>query len=200
MSRADPVVVTVLRHGAVEGRENVFRGTLDEPLSAEGACQMRRMLSRFSAAEFDGVATSPLKRCHDFASAYAAERKLPLQVWPQFAELAFGAWEGLTPEEAAARNPIEYQAFRAAHGEQAPPNGESLALLRARVAAGWHEWLARDCGANRLLLTHAGVMRALLMELFGFTPAQTFQIAMPQAACLRISCLQGYPPFLLSIN
>jgi hypothetical protein len=44
------------------------------------------------------------------------------------------------------------------------------------------------------------VMRALLMELFSFTPAQAFQIALPEAACLRISWLQGQPPFLLSIN
>jgi len=40
----------------------------------------------------------------------------------------------------------------------------------------------------------------LLIELFGYTPAQAFQIALPEAACLRISLLQGLPPFLLSIN
>ena len=34
MNKTDPILVTVLRHGAVAGRAHVFRGTLDEPLSA----------------------------------------------------------------------------------------------------------------------------------------------------------------------
>ncbi|MDP4028565.1 MAG: histidine phosphatase family protein [Gallionella sp.] len=200
MNRIDPIMVTVLRHGAVAGRAHVFRGTLDEPPSAQGIQQMEQTLARCPAAAFDTVATSPLKRCHEFAAVYAAQHSLPLQVLPPFGELAFGAWEGLTPDEASARHPAEYQAFRATHGEHAPPDGETLAQFRKRVARGWHQWLLQDAGTNRLLITHAGVMRALLMELFDYTPAQAFQIALPEAACLRISCLQGLPPFLLSIN
>ena len=200
MSRTDPIVVTVLRHGEVAGRAHVFRGALDEPLSLQGMAQMQQAIARCPATAFDVVATSPRKRCHAFAVAYIAQYGMPLQVLPPFSELAFGDWEGLTPDEAAARYPSEYQAFRATHGEHAPPNGESLAQFRARVSLGWHEWLARDDGANRLLVTHAGVMRALLMELFCFTPVQAFQVALPEAACLRISWLHGQPPFLLSIN
>jgi alpha-ribazole phosphatase len=200
VNRTDPILVTVLRHGAVAGRAHVFRGRLDEPLSAQGVQQMEQTLARCAATAFDTVATSPLKRCHEFAAAYVAQRRLPLRVLPPFGELAFGDWEGLTPEEAAERNPAEYQAFRASGGEHAPPNGESLAQFRARIGLGWQEWLARNDGTNRLLITHAGVMRALLMELFGFTPAQAFQIALPEAACLRISWLHGKPPFLLSVN
>ena len=200
MSRTDPILVTVLRHGEVAGRAHVFRGALDDPLSAQGMVQMQQALARFPSVAFDAVATSPLKRCHEFAAACAAQRRLPLQVLPPFSELAFGAWEGLTPEEAAARYPVEYRAFHATHGEHAPPNGESLAQFRARIDRGWHEWLTQDAGAKRLLVTHAGVMRALLMELFGFTPAQAFQVALPEAASLRISWLHGQSPFLLSIN
>lgn len=200
MSRTDPIVVTVLRHGVVAGRAHVFRGTLDEPLSAQGMAQMQQALARCPAPAFDTVATSPLKRCHEFAAAYAAQQRLPLQVLQLFSELAFGDWEGLTPDEAATSYPAAHQAFHATHGEHAPPNGESLAQFRARINLGWREWLANDGGSNRLLITHAGVMRALLMELFGFTPAQAFQIALPEAACLRISWLYGQPPFLLSIN
>ncbi|HLY95569.1 MAG TPA: histidine phosphatase family protein [Sideroxyarcus sp.] len=200
MSRTEPIVVTVLRHGAVAGRAHVFRGTLDEPLSPQGMAQMQQAIARCPAIPFDTVATSPLKRCQEFAAACAAQQRLPLQVLPPFSELAFGDWEGLTPDEAAARHPVEFRTFHATHGEHAPPNGESLAQFRGRISLGWHEWLARDDGTNRLLVTHAGVMRALLMELFGYTSAQAFQIALPEAACLRLSWLHGQPPFLLSIN
>ena len=200
MSRTEPIIVTVLRHGAVTGRAHVFRGMLDDALAQEGAEQMQRALAHCAAANFDALATSPLKRCHEFAATYAARHRLPLRVLPQFCELSFGDWEGLTPDEAAVRDPEVFQVFSANHGEHAPPNGESLAQFRARIGLGWQEWLANDEGTNRLLITHAGVMRALLMELFGFTPAQAFRIALPEAACLRISWLHGQPPFLLSIN
>lgn len=200
MSRTEPVIVTVLRHGAVTGRAHIFRGVLDETLTEQGTAQMQQALARCPAPDFDALATSPLKRCQEFAATYAARHRLPLRVLPQFRELSFGDWEGLTPDEAAVRDPEVFQAFSANHGEHAPPNGESLAQFRARIALGWHEWLANDEGTNRLLITHAGVMRALLMELFGFTPAQAFQIALPKAACLRISWLHGQAPFLLSIN
>jgi broad specificity phosphatase PhoE len=186
VNKTDPVLVTVLRHGAVAGRAQVFRGALDDPLSAQGAAQMHATLARVPSPAFDTVATSPLRRCHEFAAAYVAQHGVPLYVSAQFSELAFGDWEGLTPAEAAAHH--------------APPGGESLAQLRARASQGWHEWLGQDAGTNRLLVTHAGVMRALLMELFGFTAAQAFQVALPEAASLRISWLHGQPPFLLSIN
>jgi broad specificity phosphatase PhoE len=200
VNRVDPIVVTVLRHGAVAGRAHVFRGALDDPLSAQGMEQMQRALGRFSPSVFDAVATSPLRRCHEFAAAYAARHDVPLQVLPQFRELAFGDWEGLSPEEAAALHPAECHAFQSTHGAHAPPNGESLAQLRARASRGWHDWLGQDGGTSRLLVTHAGVMRALLMELFGFSATQAFQVALPEAASLRISWLHEQPPFLLSIN
>lgn len=200
MNRTDAIVVTVMRHGEVAGRAHVLRGMLDESLTEQGTRQMQQALARCPEADFDVLATSPLKRCHEFAATYAVRHCLALRVLPQFSELSFGDWEGLTPEEAAERDPENFQAFSANHGEHAPPNGESLAQFRARISLGWHEWLAHDNGTNRLLITHAGVMRALLMELFGFTPAQAFQVALPEAACLRISWLAGHPPFLLSVN
>ncbi|HEY4697387.1 MAG: hypothetical protein A3J49_15540 [Gallionellales bacterium RIFCSPHIGHO2_02_FULL_57_16] len=200
MKKTEPILVTILRHGAVEGRAHIFRGAQDDMLSAQGAAQMQQALRRYPEERFDAIATSPLRRCHSFATPLAAQCGVPLQVMPAFSELAFGNWEGLTPDEASVCDPDAYQAFFAGFGEQAPPNGESLASLRTRVAQGWQRWMAQDIGANRLLVTHAGVMRALLMELFAFTPAQVFKIALPEAACLRVSWLDGHLPFLLSLN
>ncbi|MEQ1555651.1 MAG: histidine phosphatase family protein [Gallionella sp.] len=198
MNNTKPIVITILRHGEVDGRAQVFRGASAEGLTAQGIAQMQQVLNLH--APFDCIASSPLHRCHEFAANYAQQNALPLQVLPCFSELNFGDWEGLTPNEAAAHNPNEYAAFSASHGAVAPPNGETLAAFRARIAHGWHDWLKHDLGEQRLLITHAGVMRGLLMELFDFTPAQAFQIALPEAACLRISHLHGHAPFLLSLN
>lgn len=198
MSNTKPIVITILRHGAVDGRAQVFRGASDDGLTAQGIVQMQQVLNLH--APFDCIATSPLRRCHAFAAHYAQAKNLPLQVLPCFSELDFGDWEGLTPTEAAARNPNEYEAFSCSHGMTPPPHGESLTAFRERIAHGWHDWLQQNLGERRLLITHAGVMRGLLMELLAFTPPQAFQIALPEAACLRISHLHGHAPFLLSLN
>jgi alpha-ribazole phosphatase len=196
----EPIVVTILRHGAVQGRAHILRGALDDALSAQGVVQMQQALLHYPNEKFDAIATSPLRRCHDFATTLAEQHGAPLQVISEFRELSFGDWEGLTPDEAAVRDPDAQQKFRESYGVYPPPNGESLTALRARVAQGWQHWMSQDIGANRLLVTHAGVMRALLMELFAFTPAQVFQIALPEAACVRVSHLHGHAPFLLSVN
>lgn len=198
MNNTSPTLITVLRHGEVAGRAHIFRGASDAALTNHGSAQMQHMLMR--SEPFDCVATSPLRRCHDFAARYAQQHELPLQVSANFRELDFGAWEGLTPAEAAARNPSEYEAFSTSHGAHAAPQGESLHAFRTRIAQGWHDWLRQESGQQRLLVTHAGVMRGLLMELFGLTPAQAFQFALPEAACLRISHLPGHAPFLLALN
>ncbi|MGZ8256779.1 MAG: histidine phosphatase family protein, partial [Gallionella sp.] len=138
------IVITLLRHGEVDGRAHIFRGASDEGLTARGIAQMQQVLNLH--APFDCIASSPLRRCHEFATTYAQQNNLPLQVSPCFSELNFGDWEGLTPDEAATHNPNEYAAFSASHGECAPPNGETLAAFRARLAQGWQDWLQKDLG------------------------------------------------------
>lgn len=212
--RPTPIVITILRHGEVEGRAYIFRGASDECLTGKGRAQMQAALTcalAQSGRVFDTIASSPVRRCQEFAASFALQNGLPLQVLPCFSELDFGDWEGLTSAEAAARNPNEYAAFSASHGVIPAPHGESLAAFRTRIAHGWRAWLdtpvrsgfvagQRAESEQRLLITHAGVMRGLLMELFDFTPAQAFQIALPEAACLRISHLHGHAPFLLSLS
>jgi alpha-ribazole phosphatase len=80
------------------------------------------------------------------------------------------------------------------------PEGESVTDLRKRVRQGWQDWLADAKGGHRLLVTHAGVMRALLMELIGLDPAHAYRIALPEAAHFQVSVLPGEAPVLLNLN
>jgi len=198
VTNSKSITVTLLRHGEVDGQAHVLRGESDEGLTLHGIEQMQQVILR--CEPFDCVVTSPLLRCQTFAKTYSHQQGLPLQVLSCFEELDFGDWEGLTPAQAAALNPNEYALFRQSNGVSAPPNGETLGEFRKRIAQGWDNWMQQDMGARRLLITHAGVMRGLLMELFGFSPVQAFQVSLPEAASLRISHLHGHRPFLLSLN
>lgn len=192
-------LVTVLRHGAVAGHPFVYRGRQDDPLSDLGWRQMETTVGAGLPA-IDAIASSPLQRCQAFARRIAERHGVPLHVSPAFQEIAFGEWEGLTPEQAARRNPVEHALFRASAGSVAAPGGENLVEVRQRVRAGWEAWLADAQGGQRLLVTHAGVMRALLIELLGMPASHIYRIALPEAAHFQVSLLAGEAPVLLSLN
>lgn len=200
MNGMQPTLVTVLRHGQVNGRPFVYRGVLDDPMTEQGAAILLRTAQRLATPAFDRIASSPLARCLDFAESYATERKLPLDVLDSMREMHFGAWEGLTPEEAARLDPAHHELFRGSAGKVGAPEGESVTGLRKRVSRGWEDWLADAKGGHRLLVTHAGVMRALLMELIGLDPAHAYRIALPEAAHFQVSALPGAAPVLLNLN
>ncbi len=200
MSGIDPTLVSVLRHGQVNGRPFVYRGALNDPMTEQGAARVWEIAERLAAPAFDRLASSPLVRCLDFAEAYARESELPLDVLDSMREMHFGAWEGLTPEEAARLDPTHHELFRGTAGKVGAPEGESVTDLRKRVRQGWQDWLADAKGGHRLLVTHAGVMRALLMELIGLDPAHAYRIALPEAAHFQVSVLPGEAPVLLNLN
>lgn len=192
-------LVSVLRHGAVDGRPFVYRGRQDDPLSEPGWRQMEDAVLGLPVPD-GGIACSPARRCRAFAQALAERYGVPLLVSPAFQEIAFGEWEGLTPEEAARRDPLEHAAFKTSAGTRAPPGGETLDELRQRVRAGWEDWLADARGGRRLLVTHAGVMRALLIEWLGLPASHVYRIALPEAARFQVSVLAGEAPVLWSLN
>lgn len=193
-------LVTVLRHGAVAGRQHIYRGALDDGMTQLGVQQLHAATARLATPPFDAIACSPYRRCLEFARAYAEETGAPLAVVEAFREMAFGAWEGRTPDEAAEMDPEMHTLFRASAGSVAPPGGETVMRFQARVAAGWDAWLTNATGGHRLLVTHAGVMRVLLMSLLGMPHSHAYRVALPEAASFRVSILAGEAPVLLSLN
>ena len=188
-------LVTVLRHGAVAGAPFVYRGRQDDPLSEAG---WRQMEAAVGTEAYDVIATSPLRRCQEFSEKLARRNGLSLQLLPAFQEIDFGEWEGLTPDQAAAPHPDLHHRFRAGNG--AAPGGESLTDLHHRVRRVWETWLADSTGGRRLLVTHAGVMRALLMDLLDLPASSIYRIALPEAAGFQVSILAGEAPVLLNLN
>ncbi len=191
------VVVTVLRHGECEGRNAVFRGRTDDPLSAKGWAQMRTVAARFP--HFDSVSSSPLLRCRAFAAEFAAARGLPLQIEEGFRERDFGAWEGLSADEVATRFPTHGDPRQNPY-DNAPEGGETYPGFRARVESVWADWTARLAPGHHLLVAHAGIMRALLVHLLGLPPENLYRLNLPNAGHFSVSLLEGHAPVLLALN
>lgn len=100
----------------------------------------------------------------------------------RLAELSFGRWEGLTWKETRRLHPGEAAARDRDRWRFRPEGGESYADLAARVAA----VLAEPRGPT-LIVSHGGVMRAILHLLAGVAPAQAVALDIWQDDAIAIA-------------
>lgn len=160
--------VDLIRHGEPEGGP-MFRGHRDDPLSERGERQMRRALGE--ARPWQTLLTSPLARCHGFASALARETRSELVVDERFKEISFGDWEGRTHARVQAEDGERLAAFWSDAANNTAPNGEVFADFHDRVVAGWRDWMTRLRGQHVLLVGHGGVIRMILAHELGMEPS-----------------------------
>lgn len=157
--------VYLARHGRTEwnvaGRR---QGRLDSPLTPLGLRQAHRNADLLSSHQIDAIFTSPLGRARRTAEIVGETLGLPAQVLDELAEVAHGAWSGLTsaeidagwPGQRAAREQDKYT-FRF-------PEGESYADADVRAARALAE-VARSGVRRPLLVSHEMVGRMLLKQL-----------------------------------
>ena len=157
--------IVLLRHGNTVGDSHErFHGSSDVALSDEGRGQVRDAGLGMAREVFDLVVSSPLSRAWQSASMLAAGN--PVRLMPEFREIHFGRWEGLTAEEIQAQDPALYQAWQDRTPDFGFPNGEPLEEFRTRVLRGLD--VLKDSGAaNILVVSHKGVIRTLVQHLTG---------------------------------
>lgn len=196
-SAAKPVLLGFLRHGEVAGAAHVYRGHSDAPLSPRGLEQMHAALA--ALPEWGAIVSSPAQRCLNFAREVAAERRIDCTVDPDWRELDFGTWEGLSPADAAARDAEAHAAFVRDPRRHRPPGGETLDALDARVGAALTR-LGASARTSTLVVTHAGAMRAVLAQVLGQPDNHRARIALTPGSHFVVSWLADAPPLLLSMQ
>src|SRR5437667_345131 len=107
-------------------------------------------------------------------TASIAERAVRLE--QRFAEMVFGTWEGLTRDEAALIAPALYDAWRSAPRSVTPPGGEPLTTVAARVAEGIADLQARHVDETVALVTHAIVVRLIVLGALGLDPDRLWSV------------------------
>lgn len=111
--------------------------------------------------------TSPLLRARQTARAIAETTGLRPRQARAFKELDYGAWTGRAIEALDATP--AWRAYNADRERGATPNGESLVVLRGRVAEGLHRIARRHPGIIVVVVTHSEPMRAALSAVTGLT-------------------------------
>lgn len=146
------------------------------------------MYQQCGGGQWDAVISSPLRRCRSFASAWCEQQLLDLRIDSAWAEYDFGDWEGLTAKQIERHSPDALQAFYRDPINHPPPNAESFAHFAERIDAGLQRVLNDYAGHQVLIVTHAGVIRAVFSQLLNLQFVDSFRIEVPHGALSRFSC------------
>jgi phosphoserine phosphatase len=158
----------VVRHGETEWvRERRFAGSRDIPLTAAGRGQCAAVARALASATVAAVYASPLERARASAEVIATPHGLPVRIVPAFSEMTFGSWEGLTRDEARARDPEAWAQWRSAPHLLKLAGGETIAEVAARVTAGVEALQAAHDGQTVVLVSHGVVARVIVLGALG---------------------------------
>lgn len=177
-------VVDLLRHGEPEGGTK-FRGNLDDKLSDDGWKQMWTAVNGYH--HWNIIVTSPLKRCADFAMVLASKLNIPINIEPNFKEISFGIWEGLSVAAVQELYPNELKMFWKDPITYPIPKAELVIEFEKRVKLAWDNLTYHHKNQHILLVTHGGVIRVLLRDKMKLPINAIWQIDVPYAAIIRLS-------------
>ncbi len=158
-----------VRHGRTAwNADKRFQGHTDIPLDDEGRAQATALAALLRHERIDAAASSDLARAAETARIVLGPRDVPLRLDPDWREMQFGEWEGLTWEQILVANPQLDAANETAVRAYTPGGGETFDALCERIARGVARITSEvaDDGVA-LVATHAGPLHALLRVLLG---------------------------------
>jgi broad specificity phosphatase PhoE len=195
--------IYLLRHGATAANRATpyrlqGRGS-DLPLDEIGLEQSGRAAAVLASVPLVAVYTSPMRRAVETAQRIAHPHGLEPQALPALAEADVGRWEGLTWEEARARDPELYEQFLAQPGTVPYPGGESFRDVARRVEptiAGLASLHPQD---RIVVVGHNVVNRAYLAGILGLPIDRARSLRQANGGINVLDVIEGEPR-LVTLN
>ncbi len=156
-----------VRHGPTH--QKVFTGWRDVPADLSDGATLARVSAFLPPSA--GVISSDLSRAVATADAIASNRPR-LTPDPALREFDFGAWDGLSFEQVAARDPDLSRTFWESPGDVAPPDGESWNMVATRVHAAIDAAVRVRPGHPLIAVAHFGAILTHLSTAGGIAPIQ----------------------------
>lgn len=181
--------VVLLRHGETEwNRVERFRGRIDVELNQMGQRQALAVARRLSAWQIEAIYSSPMKRALQTAQPVAEACGLDVAILEGINDVDYGAWAGLSAEEARAQYPEVYGNWAHTPLLTQCPQGENLRQVQTRSWTALEETCSAHEGGAILLVSHVVVNRVLICAALGLVDDAFWKIGQDNAA---ISVLEG---------
>lgn len=178
------LVIYFLRHGETTASQaGGYCGTLDPDLTPEGYQMAEDFADAYKSLPWVAVFSSPLSRAIATAKPLCEAAGIRMQLKDGLREIAYGQWEGKTPEEVNCEFHDEYVRWLADPGWNAPTGGER-GIDIARRSSPVIEEIEQTCSAgNVLVVSHKATTRIMLCSLIGIDVGRfRDRISMPVAS------------------
>jgi broad specificity phosphatase PhoE len=157
-----------LRHGETTASQTGgYCGTLDPDLTPDGHQMAEDFADAHKSLPWAAVFSSPLRRAVATAKPLCEAAGIRMQIKAGLREIAYGQWEGKTPEEVNREFHDAYVRWLADPGWNAPTGGER-GIDVARRSSPVIEEMEQNCSAgNVLVVSHKATTRIILCSLIG---------------------------------
>lgn len=157
--------IYLIRHGHTEPTENgkLYNDPAVE-LTDRGIAQANALGDWLADKNPDLLLSSTAKRVVSTSELIA--NRIGMKSCPKSGldEWSVGDWEGRTYLEVKKEDPEDYKHWSNDPIQNAPPGGESIEDLYKRVQARMVDLIEENQGKSIALITHAGVIRAILVN------------------------------------
>lgn len=177
----------LIRHTSLDIPSGICYGQSDVDVSSNFAIERDALAEKLAHIQFDAVYASPLQRCTKLAQALELGE---IKMDARLKELHFGDWE----MQAWDSIPREiFDGWAKDYANLPPPNGETFAQLHARARSFIEEVSSHSRGKNIAVVTHGGVIRAVLAEVLNMPLKGLFRIVIDHASVTQISFDETVP-------
>jgi probable phosphoglycerate mutase len=173
-----------VRHATCAQTDSVLLGRrIDAPLDARGEREAAELAERLRRERPVRVEASPRLRAQQTAQAICAATGLRLHVRAALDEIDFGHWSGRRFDELAL-DP-SWRHWNAEREHAVTPAGETIAGVQMRVLRLLRVLARRFAGATLVLVTHAEIVRSVLLHALG-APAGDYRFVDVPPASLTV--------------
>ncbi len=193
--QGDPTTIVLVRHGDTDHtRARTFSGRTgsDPALNEHGRSQVGATADWLAPlAEHDLVMlSSPMRRTRETADLLGARLGASYALHEGLLEASFGAWEGLTYQEAVDRDPDGFTTWLGDPSHRPGGTGDSMDDMRARMDRVREALREEHAGRTVLAVTHLTPIKMLLQGVLDLPMDGLFRTEVMPAS---VTVLTWYP-------
>jgi alpha-ribazole phosphatase len=177
--------IYLIRHTQTANSAGLCYGQTDVAVASTFEAEVDTLHGKLP--EFDDdcrVLSSPLSRCIQLAETFSDT----ITTDARLQELNFGDWENKLFDDI---EPTALQQWTDNFATAAPPNGETFGELYERVGEFWQALLANP-SEQVIIVTHAGVIRAVLARVLNLPLENAFQFRIDAGSVHKLCCVDDY--------
>ena len=178
------LIIYFLRHGETTASQaGGYCGTLDPDLTPEGYRMAEDLAAAYKSLPWAAVFSSPLRRAVATAKPLCEILGIRMQLKEGLKEIAFGQWEGKTPEDVNREFHDDYVRWLTDPGWNAPTAGEKGIDIARRSSLVLEEIEKTCTTGNVLVVSHKATTQIMLCSLLGIDVGRfRDRISMPVAS------------------